>query len=345
MRSRPGIAAALLFSSWPTPALAQEAYLRVVDVGAGLCVIAVAPGGHVMVYDTGAGARRCGDAVDALVPGSTIDLLVLSHSDIDHIGAARRILAAKNIATIIHPGDAREEITIGKVRQDIAAEPGATVWDLSQRPLPFGTRFPVGEATATFVAGWSNPRHLYDNDPPLDGSGHKAERYNGISLVIRFEYRGHSVLLTGDTLGRIEGSRPDDTLCQYAERKMVANAAAVRLASDVLIGQHHGSDDSSSNCFIRSVKPKWVVFAAGHEYRHPRQSTADRFLAFGVDKDRMLRTDRGDNEGGEGRLKEWIYGALKDCVDKPEDDDVEITLPRSRSAPVRVRYRLESRGC
>jgi competence protein ComEC len=331
--------------AWSAAASGQDAYLRVVDVGAGLCVVALVPGGHAMVYDTGASAQVCGDAVAELVPSRKIDLMVLSHSDIDHIGAARRILAEHEVQKILHPGDPRDGTTIARVRADIAQEPGASILDLGQMAVPFGTSFSLGEAKATFIAGWSNASDFYDDDPSLDGSGHKAERYNGISLVIRFEYGGHSVLLTGDTLGRIEKRKKDDTLCQYAERNMVENAAQVPLQSEILIGQHHGSDDSSSNCFIRAVKPTWVIFSAGHEYKHPRQSAADRFIANGVDKDRMLRTDRGDNEGGRGRGKEWRYGGIRRCIDKPGDDDIEITLSAvPGDAPV-VRYRTDKTGC
>jgi competence protein ComEC len=330
-------------------AAAEEAHIRVVDVGAGLCVVATAPGGHAMVYDTGAGSTICAEAVAELVPSGWIDLMVLSHSDIDHIGAAQKILADYRVSTIIHPGDERPQQTIQKVREAIEREPGADVWNLATRPVPFGRQFMVGDATVTFVAGWSDPRSIVDADPSLDGAGHVAERNNGVSLVVRFAYHGHSVLLTGDTLGRIENyKRPDDTLCQYAERKMVANDAAVPLKSDVLIGQHHGSDDSTSNCFIRAVRPEWVVFSAGHEYRHPRQSTADRLMANGVDKDHMLRTDRGDYEpvkAGQGRLAEWVYGSLKGCVDKPGDDDIDIRLSSDPAAMIDVRYRDPKAGC
>lgn len=347
---RAGAAATVPLMALATPAAGQDAYLRVVDVGAGLCVVAVTPDRHAMVYDSGAGAALCSAAVAGLVaPGEPIDLLVLSHSDIDHIGAAQAILRDYKVATILHPGDARDGATIRKVRAAIEREAGADLWDLSRRKLPFGTRFPLGAATVTFVAGWSDAREIYGNDPSLDGSSHQAERYNGISLVVRFDYGGHSVLLTGDTLGRIESpARPDDSLCQYAERNMVENEANVPLRADVLVGQHHGSDDSTSNCFIRAVRPGWVVFSAGHEYRHPRQSTADRLVANGVDKDRILRTDRGDREPplrGKPRLKEWIYGSLRGCEDKPGDDDVEILLPADPGAAVTVRYRQNKSGC
>lgn len=331
--------------AWSAAAAGQEAYLRVVDVGAGLCVVALAPGGHAMVYDTGAGAQLCGDAVAELIPSRKINLLVLSHSDIDYIGAAGRILGEHDVQKILHPGDLRDGTTIARVRTHIANEPGASILDLGQMGVPFGTSFSLGEAKATFIAGWSNARDFYGDDPSLDASGHKAERYNGISLVIRFEYGGHSVLLTGDTLGRIEKRRKDDTLCQYAEREMVENLDQVPLQSEILVGQHHGSDDSSINCFIRAVKPTWVIFSAGHEYKHPRQSAADRFIANGVDKDRMLRTDRGDNEGGRGRSKEWRYGGIRRCNDQPGDDDVEIRLPPTPELRPIVTYRTASAGC
>lgn len=124
-----------------------------------------------------------------------------------HIGAAQAILRDYKVITIVHPGDRRNGATIRRVRAAIKSEQEADVWDLSRRKLPFGTSFPLGTATVTFVAGWSDARKIYDADPPLDGSSHKAERYNGISLVIRFDYGGHSVLLSGDTLGRIEPRR------------------------------------------------------------------------------------------------------------------------------------------
>ena len=79
----------LLAFATPASAQADGAYLRVVDVGAGLCVVAVTPDGHSMVFDAGRGSERCTEAVRELIPGRRIDLLVLSHSDADHVGATR----------------------------------------------------------------------------------------------------------------------------------------------------------------------------------------------------------------------------------------------------------------
>ncbi len=324
-----------------TPLAVHEARLRIVDVGAGLCVVATAPGDHAMVYDAGRGGGRCIRAVRELVPSKKIDLLVLSHSDSDHVRETVAILDENEVTTIIHPGDPRGS-SLAPIREAIVSEPGSDLWDLSIRKVPFGQSFAVGDATATFVAGWSDAHETIDDDPPLDGRTEMLN--NGLSIVIRFEYGGHAVLLTGDTVGRM-ASR-DDSLCQYAERKMVAAADTIAIASDVLIGQHHGADNATSNCFIHAVRPTYVVFSAGHAYHHPRQSTADRLLANGIDKDNIFRTDRGDTEGGAGREKEWIYGSLAGCpADGPEDDDVDVRLPASATQPVSVSYRLPRIGC
>ena len=127
---------------------------------------------------------------------------------------------------------------------------------------------------------------------------------------------------------------------------MVAAADTIRLNRDVLVGQHHGADNATSNCFIRAVSPTFVVFSAGHAYRHPRQSTVDRLLANGIGKDAILRTDRGDTEGGTGRDKEWVYDSRAGCpADGPGDDDVEISMPADPAARISVRYRLPRGAC
>src|SRR4051794_30245721 len=73
--------------------LSGDAVIRIVDIGPGLCAVATVPGGHGMLFDAGPpGATRCQQAVRELVPGRHLDLVVLSHSDKDHIGMVKAIL-------------------------------------------------------------------------------------------------------------------------------------------------------------------------------------------------------------------------------------------------------------
>src|SRR5687767_6377211 len=60
----------------------DDVYIRIVDVGPGLCAVIRAPGGHFMVYDAGHWVgQHCIQAVRDLVTTDGIDLLVISHSD------------------------------------------------------------------------------------------------------------------------------------------------------------------------------------------------------------------------------------------------------------------------
>lgn len=343
-----------------SPAVAQttDAVVRVVDIGPGLCVVIAVPGGHGMLYDAGPpGGRRCVEAVRELVPGGRLDLVVLSHSDNDHVSMIPAILGERRdrrgnvspgeyfASTIIHPGDPRGPALV-PVRAAIEHQRRrrAVVYNLLEidsppangpppMPLRPGDSFAVGAGRATFIAGWSNGNLARGpNESSLSG----GPMHNNLSIVIRFEYGGHSVLLTGDTVGRMIGNA--DTTCAYAERIMSGRSASVPIDSDVLVGQHHGADNSTSDCFVRAVTPQYVVFSAGHHFRHPTQRAVRRLtdttLPRPVALGNIFRTDRGDNEGG----NEMVSGGGT-TPDVRGDDDVEIRLPRSPTARVTVSYR------
>ncbi|MBA3724856.1 MAG: hypothetical protein H0W86_00015 [Armatimonadetes bacterium] len=74
--------------------------------------------------------------------------------------------------------------------------------------------------------------------------------------------------------------------------------------------------------FIAAVNPEYVVFSAGHDHNHPRESAANRFLSFGIPIAKMFRTDLGDDEG----LPEWLHGSIPGASDPAGDDDIDITI-------------------
>lgn len=322
-------------------AYAQETYVRIVDVGQGLCAVAKEPSGRTLLYDAGHSGDFCERAVDEIVGNNPIDLVVISHSDSDHISDGDEILAAHGARLILHPEDDRTSGAISDLREEIARQQasGATVRSMANNAPSFGEVFPLGDARVTFVAGWRDGAETArTNDPALPD----ADRRNALSLVVRVEYGTHSVLLTGDTIGRRRNERRSigNRACRNAERIMARGS--VQIQSDVLVGQHHGGNNATSNCFIRAVKPSWVVFSAGRGHAHPTQAAADRLTSWGLDPDRILRTDRGDDENDEGQ---WVYGTFAGCRDQAGDDDVEIWLPRDTAEPVRVRYKTPSDHC
>ena len=309
----------------------NDTYVRVVDVGPGLCTVTEVPGGHYMVYDAGHwNGKHCIKAVRDIVDGEDIDLIVISHSDSDHLGDADDILSEFNVKRIIRTGYQRWDTANWRNLNDKAAEEvkyGASVMNLGTHALVPGTMIQLGSATVTLVAGW--------NDWPHPGPT-ASEKRNAISIVVKLEYQGKSVLFTGDTVGRRK-SDPVDA-CKDAERSMVDNDANVPLKSDVLIAPHHGGNNGSAKCFVEAVDPQFVIFSAGHKHDHPSNSAAQRYLDHGIPRNKILRTDRGDNEGG----FEWPEQGTT-CKDKAGDDDVDIVL--SNSGAVSVAHRQSGTGC
>jgi competence protein ComEC len=63
-----------------------------------------------------------------------------------------------------------------------------------------------------------------------------------------------------------------------------------KLKADVLKAGHHGSRTSSSERFIDSVQPDYVVIMSktGNKYKHPHEETLNLFLLKNI---KVLRTD------------------------------------------------------
>ncbi|MEP0548107.1 MAG: hypothetical protein ABJF88_14320, partial [Rhodothermales bacterium] len=187
------------------------------------------------------------------------------------------------------------------------------------------------ESFVTFLVGAPEP-------PPDWGLTSTSEQKNAVSLAARISYRGGSVLIAGDAFGRkvgtSESAESTERMMEPAaatERDMLAYAPVLPLASDVLVAAHHGADDGSSADFIGAVDPTWVVFSAGEDHAHPRQTTADRYIAAGVSPWRILRTDAED----EPEEKEWRRDDWPPIPRAGGDVDIAI----SGGGHVFVRYR------
>ncbi|MFZ5497265.1 MAG: ComEC/Rec2 family competence protein [Verrucomicrobiota bacterium] len=315
----------------------QELYVRVVDVGAGECVVVKAPGNgskdHYMIYDAGNYEDKGKTAIEAIreiIPeGSTIDLLVLSHSDSDHLAAVPEIMDEYKVKRVIHPGYERPTATWKESNQAILDEArldGCRDLNLANVEIAPGSSYRIGKATAVFVAGFHKP-------PEEWGQLSDSEEKNAGSVIIRLIYKGKSILLCGDAVGRHIDDAED--ACIAMEQYVADNTEAVKIDSDVMVAPHHGADNGSSKRFIEEVSPEYVIFPAGHKFDHPRKAAADRYLAAGVSLQKMFRTDREDDESKGGDW-EWAAGRKTGEHDKPGDDDVVVTV--SAAGVITVKY-------
>ena len=338
MKARKYLILVSLFLS--TSLLAQpgpnDVFVRVADTGAALCCVVRMPGNHYMVYDagnwTGGGALAFSKVQEIIPANSDIELLVLSHSDGDHLGAVDEICTSYNVRRVLWPGYVRDSATWEDANDAITDERdnhGCIEINLRTCEFPMGATYRFGDVFVTMVCGFHRP-------PAEWGSLSQAEERNAGSIVVRLIYAGRSVLFGGDAVGRHSGDLANT--CIATEDFMVDNSAVIPIDSDVLIAPHHGADNASSTRFIQAVSPQYVIFSAGHNYEHPRATTAQRYLAYGVPLANMFRTDLGDDESSPGQTDtEWDYGRVSGQHDPTGDDDVDILV--TPTGTITVQYR------
>ena len=107
---------------------------------------------------------------------------------------------------------------------------------------------------------------------------HMSKNNNNNSCVLRILDGKHSVLLTGD----IDKSQ---------EKRLVAKWGA-QLKSDIVFDPHHGSKHSSSELFIKTVEPSYVIFSAGfmNHWGFPADEVKQRYKNQGAEM-----KNRGEN--------------------------------------------------
>ena len=304
-----------------------DLHVRVVDVGQGLCVVGLTAEGYTFLVDAGHWiGNACADGVDKLLPDMGLSMVVLTHSDGDHLGNLPLILESREVGTLLWTGytpphcthvgasgcttffNARE--AIGEVAAD-----QSSVLNLKTTPLASGQVFELGEVEITFLAGW--------HEFPDVGQMSPSEISNAVSIMVRISHGGRSILVTGDAIGRpLRGS--DDETCTGSEGWAVENVEADLLSADVLIASHHGGNNGSAKCFITAVAPEFVIFSAGGGHGHPHRETVARFLAAGIPEAHLLRTDRGSNSASDAEEGEWAETSVPACGDGSKDDDIDI---------------------
>lgn len=182
----------------------------------------------------------------------TLDYLVLTHPDADHIGGAPVIITKFEINKVFMSNFEKDNKTYQKLIQALDNK------RLKYETPEVGSQYTLGTAIITILA----PNKKYDN--PNDAS---------IALII--QNGNNKFLFTGDA-------------CEDAEKDILGNN--LDISADVYKVGHHGSKSSSSKDFIKEVNPKHAVISCGenNEYGHPHAETLNTLRAYGIN---VYRTD------------------------------------------------------
>lgn len=304
--------------------------VRVIDVDNGLCTIIRLPGHKYVIYDAGGlntadGSQTWAYMKQFLPEGSTVEFMVLSHMDGDHIVAASQAVRGYHIKKVIWGGYDRKIDGSNTTETNAFQRLKAALHDRSDITESVNLHerdsviYPGGDTIVSgahfkLLCGFGKPL------PEWNLNSDAAERLNGVSIVMKMEYAGNSVLFTGDALGRRKGD--PESAC-IATEKFLVDHVGDGLQSTVMFSPHHGAENGSSKPFLDEVRPAYIIIPAGHvaTFRHPRKTTCVRYLNY-VPADHIFRTDRGDDQGDQ----EWDYLRIPGCKDAAGDDDIQIDL-------------------
>ncbi len=221
-------------------------HAHILDVGQGDSIMLVSPSGKQVVVDGGPdlsaleGIGRTMSFFDR-----SIELLVLTHPDLDHITALPAMIERYQIQAILLSGI----ITVQPQYRRLLAE-------VAERQIPVIIADPamdidLGDGVVLDVV-W--PQKIFGTVP---------KKTNDTSVVLRVIFGSGSILLTGD----IE---------EAAEWAILKTGADIR--SGILKIAHHGSRTSSSTGFLLAVEPDSAVISLGKDngFGHPHPSVMER---------------------------------------------------------------------
>ncbi|MFA6552342.1 MAG: MBL fold metallo-hydrolase [Candidatus Paceibacterota bacterium] len=221
------------------------------DVGQGDAIFIEGPNGNQVLVDGGpnkAILRELGHSMPFY--DHSIDVVMETHPDLDHIGGLPDVLNNYKVETIIEDG-LRSETAAEKELENIVAEK-----KVNEIIAVRGMKIDLGGGAFLEILS-----------PDRDVSGSDT---NTASIVAKLVYGKTSFLLTGDAPTAIEN--------------YLAKIDGKNLKTDVLKVAHHGSKNSASESFLGFASPEVAVISAGlnNRYGHPNQEILDMFNRFGI---------------------------------------------------------------
>ncbi len=233
----------IAFSLLRPPRL-QVAFL---DIGQGDAIWVQAPNGRELLIDAGPDQsvlEMLGKEKSFF--DNTIDMILATHSDKDHIGGFPYVFDRYKIPLVIESEISSPTITDKTFTERITAES-------SDRLL-----VRTGERIIL------DPKYGVVIDVLFPDQNTTGWETNEASVVVKVTYGTTSFLLTGDSPSEVE--------------QFLVKTYGEQLQSDVLKLGHHGSKTSSSAEFLETVQPSIAIVSAGlgNKYGHPHEEVIER---------------------------------------------------------------------
>jgi len=188
-----------------------------------------------------------------------IELLILTHPDIDHLGGLLEVLKRYRVKNIIWTGI---------VKKGTGYEEWKKLIEKEKAKIEIAK---AGKRVFCQDCQWE----FKIFSPLLSLEGIEFKESNDTSVGGKFIFSKTSFLFTGD-------------LSQTAEEKVLTRDFSLK--SEILKVAHHGSKTSTSEKFLEKVSPQIAIICVdkNNKHGHPHQEVLDRLRKNGV---KILRTD------------------------------------------------------
>lgn len=231
--------------------------VRFFDIGQGAAIFIEAPNKNQILIDGGPDniiLEKLGQAMPFY--DKTIDLIILTHPDSDHLNGLIDVLKRYEVKQIMETGILDNSANY-------------QVW----RNLIKEKNILVSYAYLGETINLDNGITMDILSPSKNLAGSKVSNSNGASIVSRLIYGETEFLFTGDADSGVEW-------------QLVS--MGLNLSADVLNVGHHGSKNSTSDIFLQAVNPRIAVIQAGknNKYGHPHQEVLQKLKNILI-----LRTD------------------------------------------------------
>jgi competence protein ComEC len=222
--------------------------VTVMDIGHGFASLLELPGGYTILVDGGGFADNSTFDVGERIIAPylwrrkirTVDTLILSHPNSDHLNGLIYIARHFNVKNVWTNNESRNTLGYAKFMEAIARQ---------NIHLPVFENMPrrhcIGGVEIDVL--YPPPNFMYLRNTQ------KWRDTNNNSLVVKASLESIAFLFPGDIMAEAE--------------KELVHLAGDSLSSTVLIAPHHGSRTSSSKIFINAVNPAVVIVSSGPNNR------------------------------------------------------------------------------
>lgn len=208
----------------------EKMTIDILDIGSADCII-IRSKDKTAIIDTGEKNDK-NDLLNYLDKNDidTIDYLILTHFDKDHIGGAAKLIKDKDVKKVIEPDYTKESDEFTKLIDALAKN------DITPYVLTKNMSFELNDVSFTIY-------------PPLK-SDYGEDASNEFSLVVSVTHGNNKFLFAGDA----QNERLNELSTQIGD-----------LSSTFLKVPHHGRIDENSNTFFNQVKPKYAVITCSEK--------------------------------------------------------------------------------